>query len=267
MGLVKILLKGADGKKVTVNVKNAGNLTDAQLAAQVRRIVPDIEQQTGVPLLIEAQPGDTISGIHYSQSEKRLRRLEGGRHGEGAKGAEKKRVDMLTPEQRQRTFYYPEGSRAQDKYATPRPEPGVGSGATYRVSTPNMYDMRKNPLDINTRGNQMEADLREAGFRGVYDSEQGIAYNFDENTEAMRLGANRAEAEQNLARSERLPDQPVNVTAEAIPSKDTQFGKWLSDQPLETRDKYTEGVENIYERERVMREVGIEEFKITPGYW
>jgi hypothetical protein len=223
------------------------------------------ETQAG-PVSGAIKYGKTLKGIHYSKAEDPLRRLSGARHGEGARGEEAARLMGLTPEQRQRTYFYPEGSRGREGYATPQPEMGVGGGATYQVKTPHMYDIKENPLKLGTQGTELEEDLRGLGYRGMYHPDHGIAYNFDAETEAVMLGRTRAEAEQALARTERLPDQPYNVTAEALPSIDTPFGGWLSKQPLDMKERYTQGVENIHEQIKVMDELGIKDYKIVPGY-
>lgn len=211
--------------------------------------------------------GRSFKAWHYSVEPEELRRLEGGRFGTGTPAADARRLEGEPPEVRSRSFFYLDESRAQPGMQTPRPESTVTgrTRGTYRAQLSRMYDIRENPLGLRG-GTEMERDLRELGFNGYFDADAGIAVSLKPETEVVRVGRYRAEAEDVLDRARRLPDQPYNVTAESAPSTTTDFGQWLSEQPLEVKERYTGGVENILEQERFMREIEAERAVRVPGY-
>lgn len=210
------------------------------------------------------QFGKTLRGVHYSKTDEPLRHLAGAKYGEGAKGAEAGRVQAGDQSLKDRTFFYTEGSRPQPGRQTPRPEPGVGAGGTYQVKVSGMYDTKENPLGLS--GSELEPRLKELGFTGYYNPDTGMAVALQPHTEAVKLGDYRAAAEEAMARSGRLPNQPAFITAENIPDTSTEMGQWLAKQPQGVREKYTDEVEGIFDRERMMRDLGVEDYAIIPGY-
>jgi hypothetical protein len=84
--------------------------------------------------------------------------------------------------------------------------------------------------------------------------------------EVQRVGSTRAGAEEALERASRLPDQPSLVTAEVIPSKNTEMGKYLSGLSLDDRARYTDQVHDFLVRDPWMQELGITDYDIAPGY-
>lgn len=212
--------------------------------------------------------GNTVRAYHYSKVDDPLRSLSGLAHGTGARGQEAGRLAGAPG--RARSYFYLEGSRPQEGRLTPRPESGVGAGATYRGKLTGMYDLQENPLGLTERGNALERRLQELGYNGYYDPQTGIAVNLRHDTEVARVGDYRAQAEEALLRAQQLPDRPYYVTAENIPSRTTPMGSWLlqaeNRQPRGLLDRYTDEVENIFEKSGLMRDLDIPTYATTQGY-
>lgn len=221
-----------------------------QAQAGVASNIPDVVRQFG----------KTISGWHYSKTDEALRRLDPTKYGKGAKGAEAGRLDADTA---QRTFFYAEGSRAQPGKATPRPEDVVGGGATYRAKLNNIYDLSENPLGLKGGPTDIERQIKEAGFNGY--TRNDVVVNFYP-TEVERIGAYRSKAEEALERSARVSDEPNLVTAEVIPSKDDPMGAYLLEKPASIREAYTDQFGDMLDQEGVMRDLGISDYFVRPGY-
>jgi hypothetical protein len=209
-------------------------------------------------------PGVDRTGYHYSKRDEPLRRLDPNAY---ATGASKRAGDELqrlkeNPDIAPRTFFYEEGSFPQRDRQTPRPEGVVGGGPTYRAKLTNLYDLEDNPLKLSGSATDIERQIKDKGYSGY--RRKGVAVNF-EPTEVERIGGFRAEAEENLERFNRLRDEPDIVTAEAVPSKMTQMGQWLSENP-DLAERYTDDIWNLIERDRTMRNLGIDDYFIRPGY-
>jgi hypothetical protein len=240
--IVKGLLDLIDKAK-----KEAGPFFDEQ--------APDVVEQFGSP----------ITGYHYSRVEEPMRRLSADMYGTGAAGQEVQRL-MRDPDLWNRSYFYPEGARPQQGMATPRPEPSVRSGPTYRVMEADMYNLDENPLGFTGGPSDLERQVKGAGFAGLYRPSMEMAVTYRPTTEAQRLGGYRAEAEAALARAGRLPDNPFTVTAENIPSTETEFGQWLSQQGMGLKERYTDEVDQLLDRYRFMNSLGVRDYTSRPGY-
>lgn len=211
--------------------------------------------------------GNTVRAYHYSKADEPLRYLSGGAYGTGARGQEAGRLAGQSG--LERSYFYLEGSRPQEGRLTPRPESGVGAGATYRGKLTGMYDLQENPLGLTERGNALERRLQEIGYRGYYDPQTGIAVSLRPNTEVTKVGDYRAQAEEALLRAQQLPDQPYYVTAENIPSRKTPMGAWLLEKAKDNPDlldRYTDEVENLFEKSYLMRELDVPTYTTEQGY-
>lgn len=201
--------------------------------------------------------GDVLKGWHYSNQDAPMRSLDGSQYGTGAAGAERARVEQMPEDLRNRVYFYPEGGRPQPGFETPRPESMV-SGRPYRVKVSGVYDIRENPLGLTP--DTLEAGLRQAGYKGYHDPQTGMAVTLQDSVEAMPIGRTRGEAEQALRTQQALPEDPWRVTAEAIPSTETDFGQWIAGQPLEIQNRYTDEIDELLSR------YGFKEGFNKPGY-
>lgn len=215
-----------------------------------------------------AKYGQPLEGYHYSKNTDPLRRLSAFKYGTGAKGQESLRL-LAEPDIAPRTFFYPdvpEGSQS----LTPRPESVVGGGPTYMVKEGGMYDMIANPLGFDRSDlNKFERQVRDAGFTGYFNKnfgQTGGAVVLRPSTEAAMVAPNRIEAEKSLQRAQNLPDRPFIVTAENIPSTETEFGQWLASQGIGTKERYTDEIEGLLDRIGFMNEMGVKDYAVRPGY-
>lgn len=212
------------------------------------------------------QLGKAVDGWHYSKSDEALRRLDPEKYATGAsarQGAERARLEG-NPDITPRSYFYADGSNPQPGRVTPRPEPMVGGGPTYRAKLDGLYDLGENPLGLSGDLTNLERQIKGMGFNGYV--RNGVAVSF-EPTEVSRVARSRGEAEEALARASNLLDEPQLVTAEVIPSAKTEYGRWLDAQPLDVRERYTDQfVEDVLGRGKMMEGLGVKDYEIAPGY-
>jgi hypothetical protein len=246
---------------MTTSSDIAKGLLDIAAMAK-RKISPFFEEE--VPEAV-AKYGDQLTGYHYSKSQDPMRRLSGEMYGTGAAGQEMGRL-MRDQDLWNRSYFYPEGMMQQQGMRTPRPEQSVGSGPTYRVMEADMYNMDANPLGFGGGPSNIERQVKEAGFTGMYRPSMEMAVSYRPTTEASLLGRSRGEAEQALERADRLPENPFIVTAENIPSTETDFGRWLASQGIDVKERYTDEIEQLFDRYRLMKALGVSDYTSRPNY-
>lgn len=104
--------------------------------------------------LFEAR-GETLVGIHFSNKDD-LRLLDASKHGEGIRGAERKRM-VAYPElyNKDRVYFY-----VKDEFK--RKEPGLGRYA-YEATLKNLYDMSRDPEKLRREALEKSKD-QNGGF-------------------------------------------------------------------------------------------------------
>jgi hypothetical protein len=217
--------------------------------------------------MIGVNPLSRGVGYHFSKNNQPMRRLDPEAYGTGARGAEAGRLQdqEIAP----RTFFYNEGTNPQEGRLTPRPEAVVGAGPTYRALLDNTYDLSDNPMRFKGSANDIENQVRDAGFSGY--TKDGVTVRF-EPTEVDRLGISRFEGEEELARRSALGPDENMVTAELIPSDKTELGRLLLDAPLEVREQYTDQLFDVISRSPGLRGVsgtagyGAYQGNVNPNY-
>ena len=131
------------------------------LASKLEAYTKDPE--TG-KLYAAVPPGEDMLGVHYSQKPRT--ELNGSKYGTGMKGAERKRLDNLEPDDllRKRVYAY------VDQGQGIRPESGVGRHP-HLIHMKNLYNLEEDALGLKKtakNANDMEHAILQAGYDGYW---------------------------------------------------------------------------------------------------
>jgi hypothetical protein len=215
----------------------------------------------------QAAAAETIEGVHYSNNtDTPLRELDGAKYGTGTsarRGAERGRVEAGDPAARDRSYFYPVTDTP-----VPKSESMVGGAQVYRGRLDGMYNLDADPL--NLKGPDHEARIKAAGFKGFHRPSMGMAVNLQPSTPVELLSRDGAAgARRMLADEQALPRDPWMVTAEVLPSTETEMGQWLAKKAKTNPGlvaRYTDDVTKLLTGRNDMRAMGAEGSTVRQGY-